>query len=40
MEIEENLPSPTDASEQHHKKLEVGGSNLVFNCCNELGALL
>ena len=40
MEIEENLPSPTGASEHHHKKLEVGRSNLVFNCCKELGALL
>ena len=40
MEIEENLPSPTGASEHHHKKLDVGGSNLMFNCCKELGALL
>ena len=39
MEIEENLPSPTDVSEHHHKKLEVEGSNLMFNCCKELGAL-
>jgi hypothetical protein len=38
--IEENLPPSTGASEHHHKKLEVGGSNLMFNCCKELGALL
>lgn len=40
MEIEANLLPSTDVSEQHHKKLEVGGSNLMFNCCKELGALL
>ena len=40
MEIEENLPFLNGVSEHSNRKFEVGGSNLMFNCCKELGALL
>jgi hypothetical protein len=39
IETDENLPLFTGVSEHHYKKLEVGASNLMFNCCKELGAL-
>jgi hypothetical protein len=40
VEIEENLPFLNGVSEHSNRKFEVGGSNLMFNCCKELGALL
>jgi hypothetical protein len=39
VEIEENLPFLNGVSEHSNRKFEVGGSNLMFNCCKELGAL-